>query len=88
MTLIDPGQVYEALHRMGIEQGLLDTRTLLEVGEKVGAQVLVVGTYTDLGQTIDVQSRILSLPGGKQEGVFSRTLPKTPAVLSLIKVGP
>ena len=88
VTLIDPGQVYEALHRMGIEQGLLDTRTLLEVGEKVGAQVLVVGTYTDLGQTIDVQSRILSLPGGKQEGVFSRTLPKTPAVLSLIKVGP
>ena len=88
VALIDPGQVYEALHRMGIEQGLLDTRTLLQVGEKVGAQVLVVGTYTDLGQTIDVESRILTLPGGKQEGVFSRTLPKTPAVLSLIKVGP
>ncbi len=88
VTLIDPGQVYEALHRMGIEQGLLDTRTLLEVGEKVGAQVLVVGTYTDLGQTIDVESRILTLPGGRQEGSFSRTLPKTPAVLSLIKVGP
>ncbi len=88
VTLIDPGQVYEALHRMGIEQGLLDTRTLLEVGEKVGAQVLVVGTYTDLGQTIDVESRILTLPGGRQEGIFSRTLPKTPAVLSLIKVGP
>ena len=88
VTLIDPGQVYEALHRMGIEQGLLDTRTLLEVGEKVGAQVLVVGTYTDLGQTIDVESRILTLPQGRQEGIFSRTLPKTPAVLSLIKVGP
>ena len=88
LALIDPGQVYEALHRMGIEQGLLDTRTLLDVGEKVGAQVLVVGTYTDLGQTIDVESRVLTIPGGKQRGIFSRTIPKTPAVLSLIKVGP
>ena len=48
----------------------------------------MVGTYTDLGQTIDVESRMLTLPGGRQEGSFSRTLPKTPAVLSLIKVGP
>ncbi len=88
VVLIDPGQVYEALHQMGIEQGLLDTRMLLVVGEKVGAQVLVVGTYTDLGSTIDVESRILTVPAGKQEGNVSRVLPKTPAILSLIKVGP
>lgn len=88
VVLIDPGQVYEALHRLGIQQGLLDTKSLLSVGDSVGANLLVVGTYTDLGQTIDVESRILSLPGGRQKALFSRTIPKTPAVLNLIKVGP
>ena len=88
ILLIDPGQVYEALHEMGIEQGLLDTRRLLEVGQKVGADVLVVGTYTDLGQTIDVQSRLVALPGAPQLGLFSRKIPKTGEVLNLIKVGP
>ncbi|MHB8369814.1 MAG: hypothetical protein ACYDBP_08995 [Leptospirales bacterium] len=88
VALIDPGQVYEALHRLGIQQGLLDTKSLLAVGDSVGANLLVVGTYTDLGQEIDVESRILSLPDGRQKGLFSRKIPKTPAVLTLIKVGP
>jgi hypothetical protein len=88
ILLIDPGQVYEALHEMGIEQGLLDTKRLLEVGQKVGADVLVVGTYTDLGQTIDIQSRLVALPGAQQLGLFSRKIPKTGEVLNLIKVGP
>ncbi len=86
--LIDPGQVYEALHEMGIEQGLLDTKRLLEVGQKVGADVLVIGTYTDLGQKIDIQSRLVALPDGQQLGLFSRKIPKTGEVLNLIKVGP
>ncbi len=88
ILLIDPGQVYEALHEMGIDQGLLDTKSLLEIGQKVGADVLVVGTYTDLGQTIDIQSRLLALPGAQQLGLFSRKIPKTGEVLNLIKVGP
>ena len=88
ILLIDPGQVYEALHDMGIEQGLLDTKRLLEVGQKVGADVLVIGTYTDLGQTIDIQSRLVNLPDAQQLGLFSRKIPKTGEVLNLIKVGP
>jgi len=88
IQLIDPGQVYEALHLLGIEQGLLDTQSLLAIGHQVGADVLVVGTYTDLGQEIDVQSRLVTLPGGRQLGLFSRKIPITAEVLNLIKVGP
>ena len=88
LVLIDPGQVYEALHRLGIEQGLLDTRALLEVGHQVGADILIIGTYTDLGQVIDVQSRLVALPDGRQLGLFSRKIQRTSDVLNLIKVGP
>jgi len=88
LDLIDSGQVYEALHRLGIDQGLLDTQALLAVGHQVGADALIIGTYTDLGQTIDVQSRLISLPEGHQLGLFSRKIPITAEVLNLIKVGP
>ena len=88
ILLVDPGQVYEALHRMGLEQGILDTKTLLEVGQMVGADVLVIGTYTDLGQEIDVQSRLVTTPDGRQLASISQKIPITPEVLNLIKVGP
>ncbi len=88
ILLIDPGQVYEALHRMGLEQGILDTKSLLEVGQMVGADVLVIGTYTDLGQEIDIQSRVVSTHDGRQLALISKKIPITPEVLNLIKVGP
>lgn len=88
VELIDPGQVYDALQFLGIEQGILDTKAILAIGEHVGADALILGTYTDLGEKIDIQSKLVALPAGKQLGLFSRTISKTSEVLNLIKVGP
>ncbi|EQD24285.1 MAG: hypothetical protein D084_Lepto4C00500G0003 [Leptospirillum sp. Group IV 'UBA BS'] len=87
--LIDPGQIYEALHEDGHRTGASrHEEAARSSARKVGADVLVIGTYTDLGQKIDIQSRLVALPDGQQLGLFSRKIPKTGEVLNLIKVGP
>lgn len=86
--VIDPGQIHQLLRREAIEQGIVDTRSLLEIGRKVGADRLVVGNYTDLGSQLDVTVRVLTVPEGQNLGQASETVDRDAALMNLIHVGP
>lgn len=86
--VIDPGQIHQLLRREAIEQGIVDTRSLLEIGRKVGADRLVVGNYTDLGSQLDVTVRVLTVPEGHNLGQASETVDRDAALMNLIHVGP
>lgn len=86
--VIDPGQIHQLLRREAIEQGIVDTRSLLEIGKKVGADRLVVGNYTDLGSQLDVTVRVLTVPEGQNLGQASETVDRDAALMNLIHVGP
>lgn len=86
--VIDPGQIHQLLRREAIEQGIVDTRSLLEIGREVGADRLVVGNYTDLGPQLDVTVRVLTVPEGHNLGQASETVDRDAALMNLIHVGP
>ncbi|MHB1286658.1 MAG: hypothetical protein ACYCYP_08885 [Leptospirales bacterium] len=88
MVLIDSGQIHQELRKEGLSQGILDTKSLLDVAAALHANRLVIGNYTDLGQMLLVTARILTVPDGVTMGEISETVPKDSSVMNLIHVGP
>lgn len=88
LVLIDAGQIHQELRKEGLGQGILDTKSLLDVAASLKANRLVIGNYTDLGQMLLVTVRVLTVPGGVTMGEISETVPKDSSVMNLIHVGP
>lgn len=88
VVVIDAGQIHQKLREEGIGQGILDTKSLLDVSAALNADRLVVGNYTDLGQMLLVTVRVLTVPQGVTLGEISETVPKDASIMNLIHVGP
>ena len=86
--VIDPGRIHQALREEAINQGIVDTRSVLRAGRKAGADRVVLGNYTDLGPQIELNTRVIRVSDGFVLGQFSEAVDRGPAIMNLIHVGP
>ena len=86
--VIDPGRIHQALRSEAINQGIVDTRSVLRATRKAGADRLVLGNYTDLGPQLELSTRVIRVSDGFVLGQFSETVERGPAIMNLIHVGP
>ena len=86
--VIDPGRIHQALREEAINQGIVDTRSVLRATRKAGADRVVLGNYTDLGPQLELNTRVIRVSDGFVLGQFSETVERGPAIMNLIHVGP
>jgi|UniRef100_A0A7C3LW96 hypothetical protein len=86
--VIDPGRIHQAMRQEAINQGILDTQTVIRAGRKAGADRMVLGNYTDLGPQIELTTRVIRVSDGFILGQFSEAADRGPAIMNLIHVGP
>ncbi len=66
------------------ESGLIDPQTARKVGQIAGADALVTGTITPLGDTIRLSVKVLDTQTAKMIAAASENIPKTPAIAALM----
>ncbi|WP_053764947.1 FlgO family outer membrane protein [Leptospirillum ferriphilum] len=86
--VIDPGRIHQALRQEALNQGIVDTRSVLRAGRRAGADRVVLGNYTDLGPQIELNTRVIRVSDGFVLGQFSEAVDRGSAIMNLIHVGP
>jgi hypothetical protein len=86
--VIDPGRIHQALREEAINQGIVDTRSVLRAARKAGADRVVLGSYTDLGPQLELNTRVIRVSDGFVLGQFSEAVDRGSAIMNLIHVGP
>jgi len=66
------------------ETGLIDPQTAKKVGQIAGADALVTGTITPLGDTVRLAVKVIDTQTAKMIAASSENIPKTPAVAALL----
>jgi len=64
--------------------GALDSQSAAELGRLLGVQAIATGSITDLGQSLKVNARLISVDTGKLFSVASVTLKKDAQILALL----
>ena len=86
LTVIDRRRIDLATEEFQLQQsGMVDESSIARMGKMLGAGVIVYGTVTDLGESIDISLKAKDLQKGTILGGSSRQIPKTEKVASLVK---
>ncbi len=88
LKVVDAGKLRQEMHLEGIVQGGQGSVSMVNIAKKLGADRLVLGVMTDLGQEIEVSVRILSVSSGEVLGQVNQVVQKNGAFLNLWDVGP
>lgn len=67
--------------------GMVDDETAARLGKILGVEAIVIGTVTDLGSTVDVNSRLIGTETGTVFAVASTPFEKDEAVAKLMREG-
>ena len=83
--VIERSQLDQALQEIGLGQtGVVDQKTAQEVGQVLGVDSLVIGTITDLVDSIDVNARLISTGTGEVFAVAASEIQKNVVVATLM----
>jgi TolB-like protein len=83
--VIERSQLGQALQEIGLGQtGVVDQKTAQEVGKVLGVDSLVIGTVTDLVNSIDINARLISTGTGEVFAVESSEIQKNAVVDTLM----
>jgi curli biogenesis system outer membrane secretion channel CsgG len=83
--VIERSQLGQALQEIGLAQtGVVDRETAQEVGKVLGVDSLVIGTVTDLVDSIDINARLISTETGEVFAVASSEIQKDAVVAVLM----
>ena len=83
--IVERRQLNKVLKQLKLSSsGLLDPKSMKEVGKILNVDSIVTGSLTDLGNDIDVNARIISVESAKIIAVASTTIPKVGSVATLM----
>lgn len=84
--VIERGLLEKALQELKFNTtDLVDTANAKQLGKVVGADAIVTGTLTDLGQSVEVNARVITVESGEVIGAASEQLIKDTAIKDLLK---
>ncbi len=93
VTVFGVDQRFDVIERTRLDQvmkeialsssELIDDETARSIGNLLGADALVIGTFTDIGAAIDLNTRIVETESGRIIGADSVVLEREPLVVKL-----
>lgn len=85
MQVVERDQLERVLKEQKLGySGLINLNSAKKVGELLGAEGMVLGTISDLGNSVSVNARIVDLENGNSLAAAEVDLPKTPLIASLL----
>lgn len=86
LVVVERRMIERVLQEQGFQKrDISDPDAVRSIGKLVGADALVLGTYTDLGTSIRVNARIVTVETGAVASAVALSLERTPALLILLK---
>jgi TolB-like protein len=85
MQVVERDQLERVLKEQKLGySGLINLNSAKKVGELLGAEGMVLGTISDLGNSVSVNARLVDLENGNSLAAAEVDLPKTPLIAALL----
>ncbi len=85
MQVVERDQLERVLKEQKLGySGLINLNSAKKVGELLGAEGMVLGTISDLGNSVSVNARLVDLETGNSLAAAEVDLPKTPLIAALL----
>lgn len=85
--VVERRQVLQVLTERGLAQANLTSDQILQVGQLLGADAVVLGTLAVVGQNVVLNARLVTVPGGDVAAADLLDLPAPAEILALAQTG-
>lgn len=88
LQVVERSQLEKILMEQKISQsGLIDLRTAQKLGQLLGTEAVLLGTVTDMGNSIAIRARLVDAVKGLVLNAAETELPKTPEIIAMLGTG-
>jgi len=88
MTVVEREKMEQVLNELGKSfSGMIDSSTAAEIGKMLGVEAIVVGTVADMGNSVDLRTRLVDVEKGAAITAAQIDVVKDPTIASLLGSG-
>jgi len=85
MTVVEREKMEQVLNELGKSfSGMLDSSTAAEIGKMLGVEAIVVGTVADMGNSVDLRTRLVDVEKGAAITAAQIDVVKDPTITGLL----
>jgi len=86
MKVVEREKMEQVLNELGKSfSGMLDFSTAAEIGKMLGVEAIVVGTVADMGNYVDLRTRLVDVEKGAAITAAQIDVVKDPSIMELLK---
>ena len=88
MTVVEREKMEQVLNELGKSfSGMIDSSTAAEIGKMLGVEAIVVGTVADMGNSVDLRTRLVDVEKGAAITAAQIDVVKDPTITGLLGSG-
>jgi len=88
MTVVEREKMEQVLNELGKSfSGMIDSSTAAEIGKMLGVEAIVVGTVADMGNSVDLRTRLVDVEKGAAITAAQIDVTKDPTITGLLGSG-
>ena len=88
MTVVEREKMEQVLNELGKSfSGMIDSSTAAEIGKMLGVEAIVVGTVADMGNSVDLRTRLVDVEKGAAITAAQIDVVKDPTITGLLSSG-
>ena len=88
MTVIEREKMEQVLNELGKSfSGMIDSSTAAEIGKMLGVEAIVVGTVADMGNSVDLRTRLVDVEKGAAITAAQIDVVKDPTITKILSNG-
>ncbi len=88
MTVVEREKMEQVLNELGKSfSGMIDSSTAAEIGKMLGVEAIVVGTVADMGNSVDLRTRLVDVEKGAAITAAQIDVVKDPTITGLLDNG-
>ena len=88
MTVVEREKMEQVLNELGKSfSGIIDSSTAAEIGKMLGVEAIVVGTVADMGNSVDLRTRLVDVEKGAAITAAQIDVVKDPTITDLLGSG-
>jgi len=88
MTVVEREKMEQVLNELGKSfSGMIDSSTAAEIGKMLGVEAIVVGTVADMGNSVDLRTRLVDVEKGAAITAAQIDVVKDPTITKILSNG-
>ena len=88
MTVVEREKMEQVLNELGKSfSGIIDSSTAAEIGKMLGVEAIVVGTVADMGNSVDLRTRLVDVEKGTAITAAQIDVVKDPTITKILSNG-